>query len=159
MYLRSTLVRCLYATELVRRLTQVRFFKLKSVPQLDNFEDGGLQDNNPVMTAISEFRILWPERGDHPNFTRSLGTGMEEDERERGRVSPVNDRLITRVERSFMQGAVGEKTWRMFFSTLPSHARYRYHRMNPELQHEAQIDNVRAIGAIEHMFEAWIKSP
>ena len=49
-----------------------RFFKPKALPKLDTIENGGMQENYPVMIALSEFRVLWPEKGGHPEYVLSL---------------------------------------------------------------------------------------
>ncbi|KAF2103254.1 FabD/lysophospholipase-like protein [Rhizodiscina lignyota] len=136
------------------------FFKPKAVPRLDTYEDGSLQENNPIAIALSEFRTIWPNRGEHPDIGLSLGTGWARNGAPRGGSDlPVRDRMPTRLARNFKQSLNGQKIWRRFFNTLPNSARHRYHRLEPMFgKEEPRIDELTALEDLKSFIEDWMSS-
>ncbi|KAK3115488.1 hypothetical protein LTR53_005104 [Teratosphaeriaceae sp. CCFEE 6253] len=125
--------------------------KPKTLMHLGTFQDGGLQYNNPLNVALCALKHVWPEKA-VPDLALSIGTGVRDNSWTLGPQSPVKDRFIARVFRTFMRSMDGEKMWREFFNSVPERARHRYHRLNVTfVEREPAIDDVSAIQQLEDM--------
>ena len=122
-----------------------RFFKPKALSHLGTFQDGGLHHNNPIRIAIWESRFLWPQRGD-PDFALSLGTGANATSVAKGKrapYSPVKDRFVSRIFKTFMQSMDGEKAWHDTINTISRSSKTRLHRLNLPIEDQyLTIDDV-----------------
>ncbi|KAF2727575.1 FabD/lysophospholipase-like protein [Polyplosphaeria fusca] len=141
------------------------FFKPKDVANLDTFQDGGLEHNNPAFIAQWECSYLWPDgpaghcngRMDH---MISLGTGTTSLARYRiGPHSPVKDRFLKRLVGSFMGHLDSEKQWRTFYSCISDEARGRYHRLNISFPGpEPALDEVSAMKRLKRQASDFMSS-
>lgn len=136
-----------------------RFFKPKVLKNLGTFQDGGLQHNNPLGIALSEHRFIWPDK--QPDFALSIGTGTSFND---ARAvfeprSPVQDRTLRRLFRSFMRNTDGEKAWRDFINAVPESQRHRYHRLNISLSGvDPDIDDVSSMKRVRHLAEQYAQT-
>ncbi|KAL9078314.1 MAG: hypothetical protein Q9157_002777 [Trypethelium eluteriae] len=128
------------------------FFKPKVINNLGTFQDGGLRYNNPLNVALLEHGFLWPGKGE-PDFALSLGTGTSEakgDAFASGPQSPVRDRFLPRLYKTFMLNLDGEKAWHELVNNLPPERTMRYHRLNLTLKGpEPAIDDVAAMSLLK----------
>jgi len=112
---------------------------------LGTFQDGGLRHNNPLSVALWESKFLWPTKG-MPDFALSLGTGTSSSASvaaKQGPLSPVRDRFVSRLFRTFMSSMDGGKAWSELINTISADSRERFHRLNLTLTcHEPSIDDV-----------------
>ncbi|KAF2474243.1 uncharacterized protein BDR25DRAFT_351790 [Lindgomyces ingoldianus] len=98
------------------------FFKPKDVNNLDIFQDGGLQHNNPAFISSWECAFLWPSRyqilgrdNGRVDYMISLGIGTASSTK--CKVGPI----------------LHEKQWKTFIDCVPTELRSRYFRLNPQL--------------------------
>lgn len=126
---------------------------------LGTFQDGGLQHNNPLSIALCEYRFIWPNRGE-PDFALSIGTGTSfNDHAVFEPRSPVYDRTLRRLFRSFMRSTDGEKAWRDFINTISEGQKHRYHRLNISLGDlDPDIDDVSVMKRLRDTAEESVKS-
>ena len=128
------------------------------VKNLGTFQDGGLQNNNPIVIARSESLFLWPEKGE-PDFALSLGTGTTSMPTAASTQSPVTDRFYLRLFKSFMRSLDSEEAWKRFIYTIPVQYRSRYHRLNLYLQGpEPPLDDLSTVGELKTQTMEYIKS-
>jgi hypothetical protein len=136
----------------------LRFFKPRLLQHLGTFQDGGLQYNNPLNIAIWETRYAWPGRT--VDFALSIGTGTtDHDAFSAGAHSPVKDRFMSRLFRTFMKSLDGERVWREIFNSLTEREKGRYHRLNlPMKGKEPTLDDTMAITTLKSQSQDWIKA-
>jgi len=116
---------------------------------LGTFQDGGLQHNNPLKLALSEVKQVWPSAS-LPDFVLSLGTGLAKNKYRIGPQSPVRDRFLRRIFRTFMRSMDGEKVWQEVFQGLPECVKHRYHRLNVVLpDQEPSLDDVTSMNILQ----------
>ncbi|KAF2741923.1 FabD/lysophospholipase-like protein [Sporormia fimetaria CBS 119925] len=133
------------------------FFKPRHVHNLDTYQDGGLEHNNPAFVASSESAFLWPDRcqildrGKIDHMV-SLGTGTSSAVKYKvGPGSPVRIGFFKRLVGSFIGHLDSEKQWRRFMhSAVPTSLRDRYYRFNVIFPGaEPALDDVRAIECLK----------
>ncbi|KAK3672622.1 hypothetical protein LTR78_007434 [Recurvomyces mirabilis] len=136
------------------------FFRPKAIENVGTFQDGGLQHNNPLNLALWELRHLWPDRST-PDFALSIGTGYSESLLSRacvGTQSPVRDRFIARLFKTFMKSLDGEKMWKEFHNSLPDYAKQRYHRINIAVEgSEPAIDDIASMHNLKRQALAFLE--
>lgn len=141
------------------RLAKVlnRFFRPRSLQNLGTFQDGGLQYNNPLNIAIWETKYIWPGRS--IDFALSLGTGITKREStcfKAGPHSPVKDRFLPRLFKTFMKSMDGERMWREIYNSLPDRDKPKYHRLNVPLHGtEPLLDDTSAMDDLKHQSLGW----
>jgi len=138
----------------------LRFFKPRLLHHLGTFQDGGLQYNNPLNIAIWETRYAWPGRT--VDFALSIGTGTTDHDAyafSAGAHSPVKDRFMSRLFKTFMKSLDGERVWREIFNSLTDREKCRYHRLNlPIKGKEPMLDDTMAISTLKTQSGDWIKA-
>lgn len=138
-------------------LNPPRFFRPRSLQNLGTFQDGGLQYNNPLNIAIWETKFVWPHKT--IDFALSLGTGitaLESSTFKAGPHSPVRDRFLPRLFRTFMKSMDGERIWREIHNSLPEKERPRYHRLNVPLSGtEPLLDDITAMENLKAQSISW----
>ncbi|KAF2194727.1 FabD/lysophospholipase-like protein [Zopfia rhizophila CBS 207.26] len=143
------------------------FFKPKHVDNLDTYQDGGLQHNNPAFIASWECAFLWPDRcqilernNGHIDHMISLGTGTSSSWKYKvGPHSPVRDRSLKRLFGNYMGHLDGEKQWQTFINCVPPNLRDRYHRFNIFFPGpEPALDEVPAIERLKDLANRFIVS-
>lgn len=136
-----------------------RFFKPRLLRNLGTFQDGGLYYNNPLNIAIWETKYIWPDRV--VDFALSIGTGTTDHDTyalSASSCSPVKDRFLSRLYKTFMKSLDGEKVWREFANSLSECEKTRYHRLNLPIQgKEPTLDDVTSIDALKAQAQSWIK--
>lgn len=124
------------------------YFRPKALKYLGTFQDGGLRHNNPIALALWESRAIWPEKGD-ADIALSLGTGVNTSASlasKLGPFSPVRDRFLPRLFKTFMVSIDGEKAWHEVLNTVSSHSKTRLHRLNLSLEDRyLSLDDVNNI--------------
>ena len=127
------------------------------VKNLGTFQDGGLQNNNPIVIARSESLFLWPEKGE-PDFALLLKTSITLILIAISTQSLVTDRFYLRLFKSFMRSLDSEEAWKRFIYTIPVQYRSRYHRLNLYLQGpEPPLDDLSTVGELKTQTMEYIK--
>lgn len=125
---------------------------------LGSFQDGGLYYNNPFNIALWETKYIWPDK--IVDFALSIGTGTTDHDSHAFSAdshSPVKDRFLSRLYKTFMKSLDGEKAWREIFNSLTERERGRYHRLNLPIQgKEPTLDDVTFIDALKEQARSWI---
>lgn len=137
----------------------IRFFKPRPLKHLGTFQDGGLQYNNPLNIALWESKYTWPEKS--IDFALSIGTGTTDEAYafNAGVHSPVKDRFVSRLYKTFMRSLDGEHTWREIYNSLTEREKSRYHRLNMPIQgKEPMLDDTSAISTLKKQAHNWIRS-
>jgi hypothetical protein len=114
------------------------------------FQDGGLNENNPVGLAVKEAPYLWADKP-QLDIALSIGTGFSE------KSSDKQNLVATGVVRSWLWRCVdsfenkldSERLWREYHATLNEDERRRHHRLNVELP--GVLPFMADTGAIEQM--------
>ncbi|KAK6428380.1 hypothetical protein LTR95_015477 [Oleoguttula sp. CCFEE 5521] len=134
------------------------FFKPRLLQHFGTFQDGGLQHNNPLNIAMWELKSLWPSRV--LDFALSIGTGISQASTVAygtGPYSPVRDRFVARVFRTFMKSMNGERVWRDIYNSLTERERDRYHRLNLPLDgKEPDLDDVTSMTDLKRQSIQWL---
>jgi hypothetical protein len=142
------------------RLTIHRFFKPRLLRNLGTFQDGGLYYNNPLNIAMWETKYIWPDKV--VDFALSIGTGTTDHDSRASSAdshSPVKDRFLSRLYKTFMKSLDGEKMWREIFNSLTEREKGRYHRLNLPIQgKEPTLDDIVSIDALKTQARSWIKA-
>ncbi|KAI1856697.1 uncharacterized protein JN550_013691 [Neoarthrinium moseri] len=93
--------------EIVRCSTAAPYyFKVKHIPDVGTFQDGGLMFNNPASKAVREVAALFPDASE-PGLVVSLGTGSS---------TPSNPPPATN-ERHFLRDSFPARVYRAFWSS------------------------------------------
>ncbi|KAK6436023.1 hypothetical protein LTR95_007787 [Oleoguttula sp. CCFEE 5521] len=134
------------------------FFKPRLLRHFGTFQDGGLQHNNPLNIAMWELKNLWPSRV--LDFALSIGTGVSPASTVAygtGPYSPVKDRFVARVFRTFMKSMDGERVWREIYNSLAERDKDRYHRLNLPLEgKEPDLDDVESMMDLKRQSIQWL---
>lgn len=124
---------------------------------LGTFQDGGLQHNNPLNIALWETKYIWP--GKSIDFALSIGTGLTKLESTTfaaGPHSPVRDRFLPRLFRTFMKSMDGERIWSGIYNSLSERDQPKYHRLNVPLHGtEPLLDDTSAMEDLKHQSMRW----
>jgi hypothetical protein len=132
-----------------------RFFKPQTVQRLGDFQDGGLQHNNPSDIAQWEARFIWPRKNE-PEFTLSLGTGTSVSVSNRD--ITTKPKFYTRLFQSYLRTLDSEEAYRRFYNSLPVNSRYRYHRLNVRFSGpEPFLDDAEKIPELKENFNVMIR--
>lgn len=141
-------------------LTIHRFFKPRLLRNLGTFQDGGLYYNNPFNIAMWETKYIWPDKV--VDFALSIGTGTTDHDSHAfsaDAYSPVKDRFISRLYKTFMKSLDGERVWREISNSLTERERGRYHRLNLPIQgKEPSLDDIMSINTLKGQAHSWIKA-
>jgi hypothetical protein len=114
-----------------------------------SYQDGGLKHNNPVGLAVREAQLLWPAN-DHLDVAVTIGTGFSS--KSPPPPSFWKRRLpgfLTRTVSFFMDSLDTEKIWREYEAGLSSNEKWRYHRLNVEMDALPELDEVAKIDYLE----------
>nr|OQO31369.1 hypothetical protein B0A51_03364 [Rachicladosporium sp. CCFEE 5018] len=134
------------------------FFKPRLLRHFGTFQDGGLQHNNPLNIAMWELKNLWPSRV--LDFALSIGTGVSPASTVAygtGPYSPVKDRFVARVFRTFMKSMDGERVWREIYNSLAERDKDRYHRLNLPLEgKEPDLYDVESMMDLKRQSIQWL---
>lgn len=107
-----------------------------------------------------ETKYIWP--GKIVDFAISIGTGTNDHESHNfsaDAFSPVKDRFISRLYKTFMKSLDGERVWRQIFNSLTEREKGRYHRLNLPIQgKEPTLDDVMSIKTLKEQANCWIRS-
>lgn len=124
------------------------------------FQDGALSYNNPVNVANAERQNLWPSAdAKEPDLLLSIGTGYSSKEKRR-RADRLGDNIETGLSGGLKQllriafDAIdstldSNRTWDDFHYGLTAENRWRYKRMNIDLDKPPALDEVAAIKDLE----------
>ena len=106
-------------------------------------------------------KALYPNRSS-PDFALSVGTGRSDSTLAAFKVgphSPVKDRFLSRLCRTFMRSLDGEKIWQDLVNSLPDQSRAKYHRLNlPIKGAEPLLDDLTAIEDLKARTVAFLHS-
>ena len=145
--------------ESILYLTIRRFFKPRLLQNLGTFQDGGLHYNNPLNIAMWETKYIWPDKV--VDFALSIGTGTTDHDvhaLSTASYSPVKDRFLSRLYKTFMKSLDGEKVWREISNSLSEREKPRYHRLNLPIQgREPMLDDIMSIDALKAQAQSWIQ--
>lgn len=137
------------------------FFRPKVLRHLGTFQDGGLRHNNPLGIALWENRSLWPAKGE-PDFAISLGTGATKSVVPSfisGSLSPVKERFLPRLIKTFLASIDGETAWNELANTLSKDSRTKFHRLNIVLEdRHLGIDEVSNMSKLRSLAQDHIDS-
>ncbi len=121
-----------------------------------------MQHNNPSEITLWELKRLFPEKPS-PDFVLSLGTGCTESipsNFSSSSYSPVKDRFVSRIYKTFVKSIDGEKIWQKFYNSLPDASKHRYHRVNLKIKGpEPAIDDVTALQELQHQASLHSRRP
>ncbi|KAI7475653.1 hypothetical protein KC351_g9958 [Hortaea werneckii] len=135
------------------------YFKPRSLPHFGTFQDGGLHHNNPLSIAMWELKHLWAGC-ETPDFALSMGTGYAENLFARvGDVpqSPVQDRFLPRIFKTFMNSLDGERIWHDLHNSLPELAKDRFHRVNLKIKGlEPAIDDLNGMRDLKAQTQTFV---
>ena len=109
--------------------------------------------------AYWEKDVLWSETK-NVDFGIALGTGARKTSIfKHGPQSPVRTGCVSRLLEAFLDSFDGEQEYIRFCNSLPKDIRHRFHRLNIPLQDkEPSIDDIEAIGDLEHSTEAFMQA-
>ena len=145
--------------ESILYLTIRRFFKPRLLQNLGTFQDGGLHYNNPLNIAMWETKYIWPDKV--VDFALSISTGTTDHDvhaLSAASYSPVKDRFLSRLYKTFMKSLDGEKVWREISNSLSEREKPRYHRLNLPIQgREPTLDDIMSIDALKAQAQSWIQ--
>lgn len=123
---------------------------------LGTFQDGGLSLNNPLAVALYEAKFLWPKQGE-PDFALSVGTGTAQVSSpllKHFPQSPVRDRFVKRIFKTFMRSLDGEVIWNEVVRSQSTTSRTRLHRLNIIFSgKEPGLDDLNVIPALQEETE------
>jgi hypothetical protein len=106
-----------------------------------------------------ETKYIWPDKV--VDFALSIGTGTTDHDSYASSTdffSPVKDRFLSRLYKSFMRSLDGEKVWREISNSLTEREKGRYHRLNLPIQgKEPTLDDFVTIDALKAQVRSWIK--
>ncbi|KAM0714195.1 hypothetical protein Q7P37_009982 [Cladosporium fusiforme] len=134
------------------------FFKPQLLRNLGTFQDSGLYYNNPLNIATWETKYIWPDK--IVDFALSIRTGTTDHDSYAFSVdaySPVKDRFLSRLYKTFMKSLDRERVWREIYNSLTKREKGRYHRLNLPIQgKEPTLDDVMAIDTLKRQAQSWI---
>ncbi|KAG0633808.1 hypothetical protein HOY80DRAFT_1062467 [Tuber brumale] len=130
------------------------YFSPKLLVGLGTFQDGGLCQNNPTSSALSESKYIWPGAPEPDNVV-SVGTGsalytphlteqftVGPPQSSRGSGLTRRNGFLLRAYRSYMYLLDGEPTWQRLLGGLPLRRKNRFYRLNIQIQgREPSIDD------------------
>jgi hypothetical protein len=98
------------------------------------FQDGGLNQNNPIGLAVKEVPRLWSDNP-HVDIALSIGTGSAENTNTEKNVmaTGVVHGWLRRCVNSFESKLDSERLWKEYHATLNEDERRCHHRLNVEL--------------------------
>ncbi|KAL4735594.1 acyl transferase/acyl hydrolase/lysophospholipase [Aspergillus similis] len=123
------------------------------------YQDGGLNENNPIGIAVKEARFLWP--GDsRVDVALSVGTGWADE-----RIAQYNalhsqavHGWLKRCIDSFESKLDSERLWQEYRRTLDEDERARHHRLNAKLPNTLPfMGDTGAIERMDHATKAFFK--
>lgn len=141
---------------LKREPNDSRYFKPQTTRKHGTLQDPGLQANNPILIAMSEFQSLWPAQRT-PDFILSLGTGFEEGDKDEPTRSPVRLRFWKRILQELTIATKGSKLAQDWESAMPSEWRSRYNRLDMAYEVEPPLDNFAAIEPLKPLVSDWLQ--
>lgn len=124
-----------------------RFFPPKHIKEVGTFQDSGPLENDPIQTAFSEVKALFPLIR-QPDFLVSLGTGGSRSEASNISTDALSwtwrMRTVPRLWRMFEE-KMRDRTIKDAFLSHP-----KYHRLDLELEDsEPRLDDVGSISELQ----------
>lgn len=124
------------------------------------YQDGGLNENNPIGLAVNEARFLWPQEC-RVDVALSIGTGWADE-----RIAEYNilhahvvHGWLKRCIDSFESKLDSERLWLEYRQTLDEEGRTRHHRLNTKLPNPLPfMGDTSAIERMDHITAAYFES-
>jgi hypothetical protein len=121
-------------------------------PNHELFQDGGLEQNNPIGLAVREAAHIWPNTPE-VHLALSIGTGYANDG---GRVSDKTSWFaswgggwLARCIDNYEKKLDSERLWQSYVKTLKSPPKERHHRLNVKVA--GILPTLDATGEIEKL--------
>ena len=131
------------------------------IPNIGSFQDGGLNENNPIRLAMWESKHLWPTLA-FPDFVLSLGTGTNlfKDTASPKFQNLLVDGFIPRTYRWLKGLFDGDVQWRGLLNDVSTDRRDNFVRMNVSLPESAlALDNLDGMEALSNAVSLSYGSP